>query len=82
MPQNKKSVSRLDAMAKEKGFPSYAAWKAWNEKYRKPVTTDKPAPKKNFLQNLVSKIPGHPAQLLGYTSDKMKSAMDNRKKKR
>lgn len=67
------SQSQLDAMAKERGFPSYAAWKAWNEKYRS-TKRDGKAPKKNFLQSLFEKIPGHPAQTLGYTADKMKKA--------
>ena len=53
MPQKKKP-SRLDSMARAQGFPNYAAWKAWNEKYRAPVQ-GKTAPK-NFLQTLGNKI--------------------------
>lgn len=52
MPQSKKPVSRLDAMAQQKGFPNYAAWKAWNENYRNRKTKTGSAPKKNFLQSL------------------------------
>jgi len=53
MPQSKKPVSQLDTMAQQKGFPNYAAWKAWNEKYRSKKTRTEPAPKKkNFLQSL------------------------------
>jgi len=68
--------SRLDAMAKEKGFPSYAAMKAWNEKYRQPVTTTRPAKKKNFLQTLVGSIPNP----MNYAADKMRKAVEGRKK--
>ena len=50
MPQ---SNSRRDKMAREAGFPSYAAMKAWNDKYRKPQTNQTAAkPKRNFLQSL------------------------------
>lgn len=58
MPQIKKKVSRLDQMAKAQGFPSYAAMKAWNAKYRAPQTTTTPKPKaRNFLQSLTDVIP-------------------------
>lgn len=59
MPQSKKKPSRLDQMAKAQGFPSYAAMKAWNEKYRAPVTRQAtPKPKaRNFLQSLTDTIP-------------------------
>lgn len=59
MPQAKKMPSSgLDAMAREKGFPNYAAWKAWNDKYRKPVTNvQKGTPVKNFFQTLTDTIP-------------------------
>lgn len=77
MPQAKTNParSRLDAMAREKGFPDYATWKAWNDKYRKTQTTTAEPKKQNFLQKLISKIPGHPSNTLGYVNDKMNKAM-------
>lgn len=61
MPQGKGySQSQLDAMAKEKGFPSYAAWKAWNDKYRSKKTGEAPRKKGNFLQRMFDKINPHP----------------------
>jgi hypothetical protein len=75
MPQKQKSgQARLDAMAKEQGFPSYAAWKAWNEKYRKQNRPDAVPQKKNFLQSIVEKIPFHPARTLGHANKKITEA--------
>ena len=56
MPQKKKP-SRLDAMAKQQGFPSYAAMQAWNEKYRKPTQTAASKKPRNFLQTITDAIP-------------------------
>ncbi|NJS15018.1 MAG: hypothetical protein HC788_10900 [Sphingopyxis sp.] len=69
---------RLDAMAKKKGFPSYAAMKAWNEKYRAPVTnTAAPKKKGNFFQSLMSKV--HP---LNFSTDKVNRTLDKANKKK
>jgi hypothetical protein len=59
---------RLDAMAKKKGFPNYAAMKAWNEKYRAPVTNSGTAPKKNFFQRVMSRI--HPMNVAAEKVDR------------
>jgi hypothetical protein len=72
------SQASLDVMAKEKGFPSYAAMKAWNEKYRKPQTTQAPPPKRNFLQNLIGSIPNP----MNYAASTMQKAVRGRKKKK
>ena len=81
MPQSKKPVSRLDAMAQQKGFPNYAAWKAWNEKYRSRKTKTGSAPKKNFLQSLTEKIPLHPSHLFKNVNDKAGPALKKGRKK-
>lgn len=68
---------RLDAMAKKKGFPSYAAMKAWNEKYRAPVTNSSaPAKKKNFLQSIKDLHP------LNWAQKRVTSTLDRANKKR
>lgn len=80
MPQGKSDQARLDAMARKQGFPNYAAWKAWNEKYRKPVTGTQAPKKKNFIQSLFEKIPGHPAQTIGYANKKIEESRKKRPK--
>lgn len=72
------SQAQLDAIAREQGFPDYASWKAWNEKYRSTVRTgdtQKPAPK-NFLQSLADRIPIHPSYILNYVTDKFRGATE------
>ena len=78
MPQNN-SQARLNAAAKEAGFPSYAAWKAWQAKYRGPATNQakstapaKP-PARNFLQTLVNKVPSQ-FSLIKSASDELGKA--------
>lgn len=74
MPRNT-AQSRLDAMAKEKGFPNYAAMKAWNAKYRAPVTNSGQAPKKkNFLQSLRE---FHP---IGWAQKRVSGTLDKKNK--
>jgi hypothetical protein len=81
MPQGKGySKGQLDAMAREKGFPDYATWSAWNKKYRSASRNGAPQEKpRNFLQSLASRIPGHPAHTLTKAKNKMKEATERRK---
>lgn len=74
MPEKKKSKAQLDAMAREAGYPSYEAWRGHYKNYQQKRTVQGSAPKKNFLQRLIEKIPGHPAQTLDYTRRKMEEA--------
>lgn len=71
MPDN-----RLDALARERGFPSYAAMLAWHrmrsENLKKPDA--QPQPEQNFLQRLFNSIPIHPSFLLNYSNDQVKKA--------
>jgi hypothetical protein len=82
MPQSKKPApSRLDAMAKQSGFPSYAAMKAWNDKYRKPVQSTTPATKppskvRNFFQTIRDTIPIH------FAEKRVTSALSGAQKKK
>jgi len=78
MPQSKKSsTSRLDAMARQQGFPNYAAMKAWNEKYRKPVQATAPKPKtRNFLETITDVVP------ILYSSRRASAAMQSTQKKK
>jgi hypothetical protein len=58
-------------MAREAGFPNYAAWQAWNAKYRsasRTGTTQKPA------RNVMQTLKGHPAQTLNKAAQAMKGA--------
>lgn len=78
MPQGDQQYSpgQLDAIARERGFPDYATWMAWHQKYRAPVRGQgQPQPQqKNWLQSLVDKIPIHPSYLFNYVSDKIDGA--------
>lgn len=70
--------SQLDAIARQRGFPDYATWAAWNRHrtagLQQPGATPAPPQNNNFLQNLLAKIPWHPSFLLGYTNDKINKA--------
>lgn len=80
MPANAPSQGQLDALARERGFPSYAAWSAWNQKYRQPIREEAPAAQPtNWLQNLVNKIPFHPSFMLDFTNKKIEKATGSRK---
>lgn len=80
MPQTRSPArSRLDAMAKEQGYPSYAAMKAYQDKYQRNPTIVGGAKKKddrNVLQKLVAAIP-FPTN---YAADRMRKAVKKRKK--
>lgn len=74
------SQAQLDAAAREKGFPSYAAWAAWDQKYRQPIREEvAPAAPTNWLQNLVAKIPWHPSFTLDFANKKIEKATGARK---
>ncbi len=65
--------AQLDHAARQKGFKNYAQYAAWERNTRQVVmggNAPQAAPK-NWLQNLIAKIPGHPAQTLGYVRKKM-----------
>lgn len=72
------SPAQMDAIARQRGFPDYATWAAWNRHHQaglaQPSAVAPPQPQTNWLQNLVAKIPGHPAQLLDYVSKKFGAA--------
>lgn len=72
------SPGQLDAIARERGFPDYATWMAWQQKHRAPVRgqaqMQAQPQKKNFFQNLINKIPIHPSYLLNHTNDKINKA--------
>jgi hypothetical protein len=72
------SQGQLDAVARQRGFPDYATWQAWNVHRQAGLQQPAaPAQQPNFLQSLLAKIPGHPANLLGYVNDRIKSATGN-----
>lgn len=73
------SQARLDAIAREAGFPSYAAWQAWNQKYRQPQRMEVAPEPTNWLQTLVNKIPFHPSFMLDFTNKKIEKATGARK---
>lgn len=71
MPQY--SPAQLDALARERGFPDFATWRAWNQNYRSPVKgKGQAAAPKNWLQNLIDQIPIHPSYLLNKAADAMR----------
>lgn len=77
MPQQY-SQGQLDAVARQRGFPDYQTWQAWNAHrsaaLQQPQGTAPPQ-QQNFLQNLLGKIPIHPISLFNYVDAKMKSAL-------
>lgn len=80
MPPNREySPGQLDAVARQRGFPDYRTWQAWNRHrtagLQQPGGPVQPQPAPtNWLQNLITSIPGHPAQLLDYVSKKFGAA--------
>lgn len=74
------SQGQLDAVARQRGFPDYATWQAWNAHrqagLQQPAAPD-PSQQPNFLQSLVNKIPIHPSYLFNYVNDKIKQATGN-----
>lgn len=80
MPQGKGSSANLDALAREKGFPSYAAWKAWTDKYRKPITNvQKKQPVRNFFQNLIANAP-HQGTIINKVAGRVQKVNEGMKK--
>jgi hypothetical protein len=68
------SNKALDAAARQKGFPDYATYKAWEAKRTGSLRTKgttKAAPQKNWLQKLGMM---HPANTLDYVAKKFKAA--------
>lgn len=76
MPQY--SPGALDALARQRGFPDYQTWAAWNAQrqasIQQPSGQSAQGQQPNFLMNLINKIPIHPSYLLNYVNDKMKQA--------
>jgi hypothetical protein len=70
------SPGQLDAVARQRGFPDYATWTAWNRNRQEGLQqpTAPPAQPGNFLETLLGKIPLHPTYLLNYVNDKFKKA--------
>lgn len=74
--------AQLDAAARQQGFKNYEQWAAWDRNTRQVVLQGNPAvaqPPKNWLQSLLESIPGHPAQTLGYTHERMKKYLGGKK---
>lgn len=69
--------AQLDAAARQKGFKDYSQYQAWDRNTRQVVMQGnvEAPPQTNWLQNLLSSIPGHPAQTLGYVHERMKKAL-------
>lgn len=69
--------AELDAAARQKGFKNYAQYQAWDAHTRQVVLNGNPstgAPPGNWLQNLMEKIPLHPAMLFRYINDNLEKA--------
>ena len=68
--------AQLDGAARAQGFKNYEQWAAWDQNTRQQVLQGNPGQPagepKNWLQNLLESIPGHPAQTLGYVNERMK----------
>jgi hypothetical protein len=76
--------AHLDTLARQQGFHDYATYQAYQQK-QQAMRMDNglqgtgssigqapgagPAPPQNFLQHLLSSIPGTPAYLLGKVND-------------
>lgn len=66
------STGQLDAVARQRGFPDYATWAAWNRQRSSSLQQPASAPAPpNFLQALLGKIPFHPTNLLNYVNKKI-----------
>jgi hypothetical protein len=70
------SPGQLDAVARQRGFPNYQTWAAWNAHRSAGLQGPQPAAPQqgNFLQNILGKIPIHPAYLLDYVNKKINGA--------
>lgn len=75
MGQPNYSQGQLDAVARQRGFPDYATWAAWNAHRQAGLQQPaQPTQQPNFLMNLINKIPIHPSYILNYVDNKMKGA--------
>jgi hypothetical protein len=80
------SQAHLDHAARQMGFHDYATYSAYQQKQTARrldngiqgtgAPTGQPAPQ-NWLQHLLSSIPGTPAYLFGYVNDQMGKALGN-----
>lgn len=63
-------------MARQRGFPDYQTWAAWNRQRSASLQQPGAAPpqQSNYLQQLLSSIPGTPARVLGYVRDRYRRA--------
>lgn len=82
MAEPQYSDRQMDAIARQRGFPDYRTWAAWN-RHRMAATggagqpgVPQPAeqPPNNWLQNLLEAVPIHPAKLLRYVGDRYTEA--------
>lgn len=75
-PRQAHSPAQLDAIARERGFPDYASWMAWHQKYRSPTQGQGQQAQQpiNWLQTLLGKIPFHPSFSLTKAAEGMRSA--------
>lgn len=82
MAEPQYSDRQMDAIARQRGFPDYQTWAAWNRHRQASLGASgqpgaaQPAeqPPNNWLQNLLTSIPIHPAALLNYVGDKYSQA--------
>jgi hypothetical protein len=69
------SQGQLDAVARQRGFPNYATWAAWQQHRQAGLQqAQQPEPPQNFLQSILGKIPIHPSYLLNYVTKKFNEA--------
>lgn len=69
------SQGQLDAVARQRGFPDYATWSAWNAHRQAGLSQpQQSAPPQNFLQSVLGKIPFHPSYLFNYVTKKFNEA--------
>lgn len=83
MSQPQYSQGQMDALARQRGFPDYQTWAAWNAHrsaaLHQPMdysTGGAQPQQQNVLQRLLGMIPWHPAFLFGKTNEAMQNAQN------
>lgn len=75
-PSPQPTQAQLDHLAQSQGFPDAATMLRWHQNYGAgqagqgtPAQQAAPAAPLNFLQNLLSHIPIHPAYIIQHVAD-------------
>lgn len=80
MPERTYTRQQMDAIARQRGFPDFHTWAAWDRKYRQRLPAEEPAPQNpvpqmnNVLQQTSNQIGWHPQYIFSRIADAIRRA--------